>query len=219
MLGFLPHLFSGDAPRLLLLGAHCDDIEIGCGGTLQHLARRWPDARVTCVVFSSNPQREGETRAALGELLSGFAASDVRVLRFRNGYFPFVGAEIKDYFENLKSEVAADLVFTHAREDRHQDHRTISDLTWNTFRDHLVLEYEIAKYDGDLGQPNAFVPLESEVVETKIRCLMRHFASQHSKSWFTEETFRALLRLRGVECNAASGYAEAFFLRKARLGL
>ncbi len=217
MLGFLP--VGDEPPSLLLLGAHCDDIEIGCGGALLRMAQRWPAAQVTCVVFSSNKKREAESRAALGELLSGFARVDVRMLGFRNGYFPFVGADIKDYFETLKIDVTADVVFTHARGDRHQDHRTISDLTWNTFRDHLVLEYEIAKYDGDLSQPNAFVELTPAEVDTKVRCLMTYFKSQQDKSWFTDATFRGLMRLRGVECNASSGFAEAFHARKLRLAL
>ena len=205
----------GELPRTVLcLGAHCDDIEIGCGGTLLRLARACPELRVHWVVFSSTPERGREARAAADRFLEGVAHADVRLEDFRNGYFPFVGAEIKDYFERLKDECQPDLVLTHYRHDRHQDHRTLSDLAWNSFRDHLVLEYEIPKYDGDMGQPNLFVPLTDAERTRKNDILMECFASQRGRPWFARETFDGLMRLRGMECNAPGGYAEAFHARK-----
>jgi LmbE family N-acetylglucosaminyl deacetylase len=201
----------GRGASLLCLGAHCDDIEIGCGGTLLELAAQRPDVRLYWVVFASDTVRGREARASAQR----FGANvQIEVHTFRNGYFPYVGAAIKDCFENLKQRVHPDVVLTHRLEDRHQDHRTVAELTWNTFRDHLILEYEIAKYEGDLGQPGVYVPLEDVNVERKIAILMQEFASQRDKSWFSDSTFRGLMRLRGVECNAPSGYAEAFHCRK-----
>ena len=199
---------------VLCLGAHSDDIEIGCGGTILTLLRRRPGTTCHWVVLSSDPEREKEARASAREFLGKAGRSEVAVERFRNGYFPFVGADVKDYFEALKAKVFPDLVFTHARDDRHQDHRVVSDLTWNTFRNHTILEYEIPKYDGDLGVPNAFVPLDESACREKIRILLASFASQRDKHWFAEETFRSLMRLRGMECAAPSGLAEAFYARK-----
>lgn len=204
-------------PVVLCLGAHCDDIEIGCGGTLLELGNSLRKASLHCVVFASDGIREAETRAALSELSVGWDNVTIKVHRFRNGYFPYVGADIKDAFEALKSKVQPDLIFTHYRDDRHQDHRTISDLTWNTFRDNLVLEYEIPKYDGDFGQPNAYVEISEANAATKVDCLQRCFPSQHDKHWFKPENFKALMRVRSIECNAASGFAEAFYARKVKL--
>ena len=203
-------------PTLLFLGAHSDDIEIGCGATILRLVAEHPGARVTWVVFSADDHRETEARASAMAFLAGadVEASDVIVHRFRESYFPHEGAEIKDAFEELKSVVAPDVVFTHRREDRHQDHRTVAELTWNTFRDHIVLEYEIPKFEGDLGQPNLFVALTDEVVERKIDLLIEHFGTQRSKRWFRPATFRGLMALRGVESGASSGWAEAFHARK-----
>ncbi len=212
------HLLLGRdsaAPRVaLLLGAHCDDIEIGCGGTLLRLLDEYPDLSVVWVNFSGNEIREKETRAAAARLLKHANNPRVIVHRFRNGYFPWAGAEIKDAFEVLKREVEPDIIFTHLRGDLHQDHRVISDLTWNTFRNHLILEYEIPKYDGDLGVPNMFIPLEPKHYEEKVETLMSCFPSEAGKHWFSRETFMGLMRLRGMECNATSGYAEAFYARK-----
>lgn len=216
MLDLVPRF--GKSPNILCLGAHCDDIEIGVGGTLLELAERYPGAALDCVVFASNPVREAETRAALAELTSGFAAVEIDVQRFRNGFFPYVGAEIKEFFEALKARLSPDVVFTHTREDRHQDHREISNLTWNTFRDHLILEYEIAKYDGDMGQPNAYVEVSAAHARRKLDCLLEHFETQREKHWFRRENFEALMRIRSIESNARSGYAEAFYARKLRLG-
>jgi LmbE family N-acetylglucosaminyl deacetylase len=210
----------GDAPqKVLIIGAHCDDIEIGCGGTVINLIKCAPHTEIWWVVCSSDKQRAKEAKEAASRFLSGSAKAHVHVESFRNGYFPFVGDAIKDFFEELKGEVDPDLVLTHYRHDRHQDHRTVSDLTWNTFRDHLILEYEIPKYDGDIGQPNAFVPIDREVRDAKVRYIMDCYGSQRARQWFTPETFHALMRLRGIECNSPSGYAEAFHMRKVTLGI
>jgi LmbE family N-acetylglucosaminyl deacetylase len=203
--------------NVLALGAHADDIEIGCGGTLLRLAETHPDAHITWIVLSGDGERAAEARASAEEFLAGYASSQVEVEGFRDGYFPFVGAEIKDYFERLKAELEPHLVFTHQRADLHQDHRLVSDLTWNTFRNHLVLEYEVPKYDGDVGAPNLFVPLSEAVSARKIAALLTHFASQREKAWFTQDLFAATLRLRGMESNAPSGHAEAFYCRKLAL--
>ena len=202
----------GSSPKLLLLGAHSDDIEIGSGGTILRFLERFPGAVVYWVVFSAVPERAVEAQESAKLFLSGIAESHVMVKDFRESYFPYEGGQIKGFFEELKGLVDPDLVLTHFREDLHQDHRTISSLTWNTFRNQTVLEYEIPKYDGDLGRPSVFVPLSADTCERKIRYLMRAFRSQTQRPWFTEDTFRSLLRLRGVE--AHEKYAEAFHLRK-----
>ena len=204
-------------PVVLCLGAHCDDIEIGCGGTLLEWGDRLKDAELHCIVFSSNKVREVETRNALSELAKDWGSVTVDVHDFRNGFFPYIGDSIKDFFESLKADIAPDLIFTHYREDRHQDHRVISDLTSNTFRDHLILEYEIPKYDGDLGRPNAYFEISEANADKKVDCLQKHFVSQHDKRWFKPENFKALMRLRSIECNAESGFAEAFYARKMKL--
>jgi LmbE family N-acetylglucosaminyl deacetylase len=208
---------NGKGLSVLCLGAHSDDIEIGCGGTLLRLLSLNANVDVHWVVFSSGKEREREARESACRFLQAARRRNVLVEDFRNGYFPFVGAQIKDYFESTLKPVAPDLIFTHYRHDRHQDHRLISDLTWNTFRDHTVLEYEIPKYDGDLGSPNLFVGLDEAICEEKVRYLLSMFASQRDKQWFTDDTFRALMRLRGVEAAAPERYAEAFYLRKAVL--
>jgi len=213
MLPFTIGSHIGAPLRVLCLGAHCDDIEIGCGGAMLELVRTRPETEFRWVVLSSDPERASEARASATAFL-GAARHALHVETFRNGYFPWIGAAIKDYFETLKTYDSPDLIFTPWREDRHQDHRVVSDLTWNTFRSHTILEYEIPKYDGDLGQPNVFVPLDAATAETKARLITTVFRSQSDKSWMSEETFRALMRLRGVECAAPSGYAEAFHARK-----
>lgn len=204
-------------PAVLCLGAHCDDIEIGCGGMLLEFGRSLKNASLHCVVFASNDIREAETRAALTELGESWASVRIDVHRFRNGYFPYVGADIKDAFEALKPLVQPDIIFTHYSGDRHQDHRVVSDLTWNTFRNHWILEYEIPKFDGDLGQPNVYVEISETFAEKKVDCLQRCFESQHDKQWFRRETFMALMRLRSIECNTDSGFAEAYYVHKAML--
>lgn len=204
---------------ILLLGAHSDDIEIGCGATLHRLAAERAGASVHWVVFSAIGPREDEAKASAEEFLTGFADHRIALHRFRDAYFPQCIGEIKDSFEALKDEIAPDLIFTHHGLDRHQDHKVISDLTWNTFRDHLILEYEIPKYDGGLGDPNVFVPVTSEQCERKIDALLRHFQTQRNKHWFTRDLFAGLMRLRGLEGHSPSGLAEAFHCRKATLAL
>lgn len=199
--------------RVLCLGAHGDDIEIGCGGTLLRWIHEYRQVEVRWVVFSADAAREREVHDSANVFLAG-ATSTVDVHGFRDGFFPFVGGKIKEAFENLKETVRPDIVFTHHRGDLHQDHQLISSLTWNTFRDHLILEYEIPKYDGDLGAPNLFVPLEERLCRLKVDHLLKTFLSQRHKHWFTSEVFLALARLRGVECQSPSGYAEAFYCRK-----
>jgi LmbE family N-acetylglucosaminyl deacetylase len=199
--------------RILCLGAHSDDIEIGCGGAILRLLAERPGSTVDWVVFSSNPEREIEARASAADFLVGAATRHVTVKAFRESYFPYIAAEIKEFFETLKA-TAPDVVFCHHRHDLHQDHRLVSELTWNTFRDHLVLEYEIAKYEGDLGRPNVFIPLPRALADRKVELLLRHFASQARRTWFHADTFQGLMTIRGVECNAAEGRAEAFHARK-----
>jgi LmbE family N-acetylglucosaminyl deacetylase len=202
---------------ILCLGAHCDDIEIGCGGAILTLLAEHPGASVHWIVFSSTPERAPEATACAQRFLGAARSRTVEVLDYRDGFFPWSGGEIKEYFESLKSEIDPDLIFTHYRDDLHQDHRLICELTWNTFRDHTILEYEIPKWDGDLGRPNLYVPLSEDAVARKIGAIMESFASQHGKQWFDEETFRSLMRLRGLEANAAERYAEAFYARKLSL--
>jgi len=207
--------YNAESPfRILCLGAHSDDIEIGCGGTILRLVRQYPKCVLHWVVFSAVGVRADEARRAAA-LFAGAATIEGPLLQnFQDGFMPFTGAEVKAVFEDLKNAVSPDVIFTHNRRDAHQDHRLLAELTWNTFRDHLILEYEIPKYDGDLGQPNVFVPLETEVYNTKVRYIMDAFQSQHSKRWFRPETFLSLMRLRGMESNAPCGYAEAFYSRK-----
>jgi LmbE family N-acetylglucosaminyl deacetylase len=204
---------------ILLLGAHSDDIEIGCGGTVAQLAQRYPDAKIVWVTLSADTVRAAETKAAAVRLLGPRRDAVIRTEEFRGSYFPQCHADLKDYFEGLKRH-KPDLVLTHSRHDLHQDHRLTHELTWNTFRDHAILEYEIPKFDGDLGVPNVFVPLSRADMERKCDVLMECFPSQASRAaWFTRSTFEALARLRGIECNAPEGYAEAFFSRKLRVAL
>ena len=210
--------FAAPEPlRLLCLGAHPDDIEIGCGGTLLRLMAEHPDAELRWIVFSGNARRRAEGEASARDYLSRLASGrcDITLHGFRDGYFPSEIAAIKDAFEALARAWRPTLILTHCRDDLHQDHRTIAELTYNTFRDHLVWEYEIPKYDGDLGNPNLFVPLGEAEARGKVERLLAHFASQRERSWFTAETFLAMLRLRGIGCNAPAGYAEAFYCRKA----
>jgi LmbE family N-acetylglucosaminyl deacetylase len=209
---------NGTGPaKVLAVGAHPDDIEIGCAGTLLKLIEQEAISEVRWVVLSGTGERAEEARRSAEELLHGVPASEVVVRDFPDGFFPYEGQRIKDYFESLKADFSPDVVFTHQRADLHQDHRLSCELTWNTFRDHLILEYEVPKYDGDMSAPNAFVPIEERLQQRKIEHLMSHFGSQLSKRWFREELFSSLLRLRGMECNSPSSYAEAFFCRKAVL--
>jgi len=205
---------SSEPLRILCIGAHSDDIEIGCGGTLSQLARRTPQPEFRWVVFSAPGTRAREAQRGARKFLGAASKGAVRLHEFRDGYFPAQFDAIKDAFENIAREFRPDIVFTHTRNDRHQDHRVLSDLTWNTFRKHLILEYEIPKWDGDLGQPNIYVPLSGVVARRKTKALLDVFGTQRAKDWFSEETFLGLLRLRGIECRASDGYAEAFHARK-----
>jgi LmbE family N-acetylglucosaminyl deacetylase len=203
-----------DPLRILCLGAHSDDIEIGCGGTVLRLIEENPEAEVRWVVLAAAGQRKAEATKSAQSFLASARRKEIVLKEFRDGYFPYLGAEIKDFFESLKREYEPDLVLTHFRDDLHQDHRLVSELSWNTFRNHLILEYEIVKYDGDLGAPNFFVPLDESLVQKKVRLILESFASQRQKSWFSADTFYSILRLRGVESNSPGKYAEAFYCRK-----
>ena len=207
------------APQhVLCLGAHCDDLEIGCAGAVLKLTAEANPPAITWVIFTSSPRREAEALKSAEALLHRAVGTRIIIHKFRDGFLPYEGSAVKECFEELKGEVSPDLILTHYRGDLHQDHRLISELTWNTFRDHLILEYEVPKYDGDLGAPNVFVPLDEPVVRLKIEAIMTGFPSQAGKRWFDEETFRSMLRLRGLECNAPGNYAEAFYCRKLVFG-
>ena len=205
---------DGAPPRLLAVGAHADDIEIGCGATILRLAAEHPGLSVDWLVLSGHGDRAGEAADSAAAFLAGAGATRVWVEGFRDGFFPYLGGAVKERFEQLKAEAAPDLVLTHRLEDRHQDHRLVAELTWNTFRDHLILEYEIPKYEGDLGRPNLYVPVGQEHGERKVELLRKCFPSQAGRSWWSDDTFWATLRLRGIECNAPGRYAEAFQARK-----
>ncbi len=202
---------------LLCIGAHSDDIEIGCAGTVMRLLQEHPGSHVTWVVVSGDGIRGQEARRSAVALLSEGGSIDVRLWEFRDGHFPWQGSEIKDYLEGVAQGVRPDLVFTHYLGDRHQDHRVVSELTWNTFRDHLILEYEVIKYDGDLGSPNLYVPLTEEISQRKVAHLLEHFPSQRERDWFCAESFEAIMRVRGIESRAPAGTAEAFHSRKVVL--
>jgi LmbE family N-acetylglucosaminyl deacetylase len=204
--------------RVLCLGAHSDDIEIGCGGTVLELAEKSADLEFHWLVFSSSPARAAEAVRSAGAFLRRARKKTVAVKSFRDGFLPYEGAAVKECFEALKGAFAPDLIFTHFRHDLHQDHRLVCDLTWNTFRHHLILEYEIPKFDADLRSPNFFVPLSASVVRKKSRLLLRHFATQRGKPWFSEDLFQGLMRLRGVEAASDTGFAEGFHCRKMLLG-
>lgn len=207
--------FSRENPlHVLCLGAHSDDIEIGCGGTLLTLAQAYPQLRVVWVVFTAQGARKQEAMDSANDFLTNIHEKEVILGSFRDGFLPYNGAEVKDFFETLKTQVSPDVIFTHSRHDLHQDHRLLCELAWNTWRNHLILEYEIPKYDGDLGVPNFFIPLQDAIAKQKTSLLLKHFGSQRSKDWFTEDTFFGLMRLRGVECKAEEKYAEAFYCRK-----
>jgi LmbE family N-acetylglucosaminyl deacetylase len=207
---------EGRPLRILCLGAHCDDIEIGCGGTLLTLAQRQA-IEVRWEIFAATPEREAESRRAAEGLLADTESWELRCRRHRDGFLPYVGGEVKDDFERLKSDCDPDLIFTHHAGDLHQDHRLVCELTWNTFRDHLILEYEIPKFDGDLDRPNLYVPLARETAARKCEILLDAFASQRDRPWFDAELFEGLMRIRGMEANAPGRRAEGFFGRKTVL--
>jgi LmbE family N-acetylglucosaminyl deacetylase len=203
----LNSLNDGLVRRILFIGAHADDIEIGCGGAVQTLLARWPEAHVSWVVLSANNERSREAEESASELLMDAASREINVAHFRESFFPYQGAEIKDYFNTVIRDQRPDMVFTHFGGDRHQDHKLVWELTWNTFRNHLVFEYEIVKFEGDLASPNLFMPLTAGQIEQKCAHIWRHFVSQRDKQWFSADTFRAIARIRGVECNAEAGFA------------
>ena len=200
--------------KILCLGAHCDDIEIGCGGTILKLIENYENITVYWVIFASNEQRAQEANTSANLFLKEVKQKKIIIKNFRDGFLPFHGIDVKECFEQLKQEFSPDIIFTHYRDDRHQDHRLISDLTWNTFRNHLILEYEIPKYDGDLGIPNFFVHLDEAFCRRKSQYIIDSFKSQNNKQWFTQDTFYSILRIRGIESNSESKYAEGFYTRK-----
>jgi len=202
------------AKSILCLGAHADDIEIGCGGTILTLVRNFTDLNILWVVFSAQGPRAAEARRSARAFLDGATQKKIVTKHFRNSFFPYEGERIKEYFEQLKQSFQPDLVFTHYRDDRHQDHRVLSDLAWNTFRNHLILEYEIPKYDGDLGCPNVFVRLDEMLCRQKAAWVCKYFQTQGNKNWFSAETFLSLMRIRGMECASPTKHAEAFYCRK-----
>ena len=207
----------GDRLSLLCLGAHSDDIEIGAGATLLGLMERGVKLDVHWCVLSGSGVRDDEARKSANDFLAKAHCAKIEIKSFRDGFFPEQGEAIKQWFEELKGRINPDLILTHRRDDAHQDHQLVCRLTWNTFRDHQILEYEIPKWDGDIGQPNVYVPVSAAALARKIELLMAHFGSQRSKQWFDDETFRGLARIRGMECRAPERYAEAFFARKVAL--
>jgi LmbE family N-acetylglucosaminyl deacetylase len=207
-------LFSNySRPKILCLGAHADDIEIGCGGTILKLVHDYPGAEFYWVVFSAEGLRREEAQGS-AEAFLGNTTKIVDILDFKDSYFPFVGANIKDYFVILKKKIMPDLIFTHCKNDAHQDHQLIAKLTWNAFRDNFIMEYEIPKYDGDLGTPNVYVHLNESFVEKKLSNICKVFLSQKNKPWFSHESFRAIMSIRGIESNSPSKHAEGFYSRK-----
>ena len=205
--------------KILCLGAHCDDIEIGCGGTLLSLLEEYPRTEVYWIVLSSDPRREKEARSSARLFLKQAEKKTIKIEKLRNGFFPYNGRKIKDYFEEQKKKFSPNIIFTHYKMDLHQDHRLVSELTWNTYRNHLILEYEIPKYDGDFGSPNLFSPLGSSVCDLKINSILASFTSQGDKHWFTSDLLYSILRLRGMECGSSTKNAEAFYCRKILLEL
>lgn len=203
-----------DRLKILCLGAHSDDIEIGCGGTLLKLIADKPKAQFHWIVFSGNENRKKEAQQSASAFLKEIESKKIEIYSFKESYFPFIGSEIKDCFEKLKTEYNPDIIFTHCNNDAHQDHLLISKLTWNTFRDHLIIEYEIPKYDGDLGTPNLYVHLDESLVKRKTNYLRDFFKTQKEKAWFSKKNFRSIMRIRGIESNSPTGYAEAFYCRK-----
>jgi len=200
--------------RILCLGAHSDDLEIGCGGSILRILEEHPSIEIHWIVFSSNQERENEARASVDLFLAKAGHKNIVIKDYKDAFFPYIGGEIKNYFEEIKQNINPDLIFSHYRMDLHQDHRLISELTWNTFRNHLILEYEILKYDGDLGSPNFFIPLNDNICRRKLDIIFKCFKTQGKRKWFTEDAFRSIMRIRGIESNAPDKYAEAFYCRK-----
>ena len=217
MLGLVPNLGQDRSLQVLCIGAHCDDIEIGCGATLRVLQGYRPGAVIDWVVLSGTTKRRREAQKSMRLSVRSACRGNLRFGDFPDGRFPAFYAEIKEFFESLKGRAAPDLVLCHERGDRHQDHRIVNEMVWSTFRNELVLEYEIPKWDGGLVQPNMYVPIDAEHAAAKVDALMKAYPSQKGRDWFTRDTFIAMLRLRGLECRAPSGYAEAFIARKCVL--
>jgi LmbE family N-acetylglucosaminyl deacetylase len=203
--------------RILCIGAHCDDIEIGCGGLLLALRGRNRNLRVDHLVLSAPSGRRAESADAQRAFVAARDRGTLRFADFPDGLFPSHYSDIKSIAESIKAECPPDIIFCHERDDRHQDHRLVNEIVWNTFRNQLILEYEIPKWDGGLGQPNVYVPLTEAQAQRKARYLVENFRSQTGRHWFSQDTFLALSRLRGIECRAPGGHAEGFHLRKARL--
>jgi LmbE family N-acetylglucosaminyl deacetylase len=199
---------------VLCLGAHSDDIEIGCGGTILKMINEYSNLQFFWFVFGANNIRAEEAKNSAEDFLKDVNQKEIIIGEFRDGFFPYMGQEIKEMFETKIKSTSPDIIFTHQRNDLHQDHRLISELTWNTFRDHLILEYEIPKYDGDMGVPNFFVKIDENIVQRKISNLLKFFNTQHKKHWFTEDLLTAIMRLRGMESGIDVKYAEAFYSRK-----
>jgi LmbE family N-acetylglucosaminyl deacetylase len=214
-----PLQIAGEEPlrRVLVIGCHADDIEIGCGGTILTLTRSIPELEIDWIVLAASGERLAEARASADAFGGPTVAGRIAVHEYRDGFLPYSGREVKDLFEELKGRTDPQIIFTHTRDDLHQDHRIACELTWNTFRNHLILEYEIPKIDGDLGRPNLFVPLSAAVAEEKVELIERHFPSQSGKHWFDRDTFLGLMRLRGMEAVAPERFAEGFICRKASL--
>ena len=217
MLNLIPDLSATQQPCILFLGAHSDDIEIGCGATVLRLANEFAGAKILWVVFSADDARLQEANTSAEDFLSAFADRNIEVHAFRDAYFPSSFEQIKDVFEELQHRISPHVIFTHHKSDLHQDHRLIGELTWNTFRDHLILEYEVPKYDGGLGDPNVFMHVSDDLRKQKLDKLHRHFETQKDRPWFTGDLFSGLMRLRGVEGASPTGFAEAFYGRKASL--
>jgi LmbE family N-acetylglucosaminyl deacetylase len=214
MLRFIPATKKSEPLKLLFLGAHSDDIEIGCGASILRILEEYPGTQVHWVVFSSIGKREDEARRSADFFLKKAGSKILFLQDYADGFFPYIGADIKIFLEKVKNIVSPDIIFSHYRKDLHQDHRLVSELTWNTFRDHLILEYEIFKYDGDIGSPNLFIHVSNSQCENKIDHLMNAFKSQHNRTWFNRDVFSSLMRIRGIECNAPENFAEAFYCRK-----
>jgi LmbE family N-acetylglucosaminyl deacetylase len=219
MLHMIPPSEETRPLRVLCLGAHSDDIEIGCGGSLLQLFAGGRSLDVRWVVFSGNRSRAKEANESAAFWLEPAQSRNVDLHDYRDGFFPDAWAEIKKTFEGLKGSFEPDIIFTHYRDDLHQDHQIINQLTWNTFRNHFILEYEIPKYDGDMGSPNFYIPLAEKTAKAKTSALMEYFGSQNTKHWFCEELFLGLMRIRGMESCSQSGYAEGFYARKSCMGL
>jgi len=203
--------------RVLCLGAHSDDIEIGCGGTVLQMLEQSKSLEFYWLVLCANPERTMEAKRSASAFLVRARKKTIVVKPFRDGFLPYLGSPVKQCFEELKKVFTPDIIFTHCRHDLHQDHRLVCELTWNTFRDHFILEYEVPKYDADLRSPNFFVSLSKAQARKKVDNLMRYFATQRDKRWFCEELFYGLMRLRSTEAASPTHYSEAFYCRKLLL--